>query len=69
MVPYVNRTDEVGITSHEGSQTNTGNDCEDPCSHESFNSLLGRQGDELCPTKCDSAYVCEDIVSDDKCRG
>lgn len=63
---YIDRADEVLVTSKEIGQGETKDDGENPGSKEAFDCLFGADFDELSTAKGDAADVGENIIRDDQ---
>ena len=59
---YIDRADEKLRSRHEVCHCYTQKHSEEPCSEKSFPSLLGRDLDQGCSPKGDTAEVGEDVV-------
>lgn len=63
---YVDGADEVLVASQKIGQTETKDDCEEPCSYEALDGFLRADLDQLSATKGDTTDVGEDVVCDDQ---
>lgn len=66
---HIDRTNKVLVASEEVRESKAEDDCEDPGTEKTLNSLLGTDFDELGTAKCDAANISKDIVRDDQGSG
>ena len=61
---YIDGTDKVRVPHEDVGHPYAKKNCKHPCANEAFDGLLGRQLDELCPTKGYPTDVGKDVVCD-----